>query len=227
MSKGRTFASELLALTYNATAIADLAENDTSSPLANIFTALHTAWPSETAAQNASECAYTGYGRHSSARTSGGWTVTNDTVAPAANMDFGQRTDAGAAEVAAFFSTGVASSGATKILHRGVIGSRLGPFTAATSDTFTVPGLSGLANGDRVTFLTTHGSSLPTGITEGALYFVISLSGDTFQVSLTSGGAAVDVTGVGDGVAFKVSPITINQNSIPRLLAASTVIYEE
>lgn len=226
MSKGRTFAGELLALIYNATAIADLAQDDGSGPLTNIYVALHTAYPSETALQNASEAAYTGYARKDVARTAGGWAVTDDHVSPVANIVFGQRTDAGAAVVCPFFSTGVAVSGGTKILHRGVLGTRLGAFTAATSDTFNIPGLTGVANGDQITFLSTHGSALPTGITEGAVYFVIGLSGDTFQVSLTSGGGAVDVTAVGDGVAFKVSPITANLNSIPTLTTATT-IYEE
>ena len=54
MSKGNTFENELLLLIFNATAIADLAENDTSSPLTNLYVALHTADPGEAGAQNAS-----------------------------------------------------------------------------------------------------------------------------------------------------------------------------
>ena len=45
MSKGNTFENEILALIFNATAIADLAENDTTSPLTQLFVALHTADP--------------------------------------------------------------------------------------------------------------------------------------------------------------------------------------
>jgi len=226
MSLGRTYANDLLKLEFNATPIPNLADNAGTSPLTNIQVALHTAWPSETDTQDASEAAYTGSGRAAVARTTGGWAVTNDQVSPVANIVFGQRTNAGAAIVCPFFSTGVASSGATKIMRRGVIGSRLGAFAAATSDTFTVPGLSGLANDDQIVFLSTHGSALPTGITEGTVYYVIGLSGDTFQVSTTVGGGAVNVTAVGDGVAFRVSPITINLNSIPTLTTATT-LYQE
>jgi len=51
-----------------------------------------------------------------------------------------------------------------------------------------------LVNGDNVTFTGTP----PTGLTEGAVYFVVGNTAgdpDTFQVSATSGGAAIDITG--------------------------------
>ena len=56
----------------------------------------------------------------------------------------------------------------------------------------------GLVNGDRVMVYNVFAESLPTGLTEGTLYFVVGAATDTFQVSLTSGGAAVDITAVGD-----------------------------
>lgn len=56
----------------------------------------------------------------------------------------------------------------------------------------------GLANADRVTVYNVFAESLPTGLTEGTLYFVVGAATDTFQVSLTSGGAAVDITAVGE-----------------------------
>lgn len=52
----------------------------------------------------------------------------------------------------------------------------------------------GLANDDRVTFTGTP----PAGLTEGTLYFVVGVTAgdpDTFQVSATQGGAAIDITG--------------------------------
>lgn len=56
----------------------------------------------------------------------------------------------------------------------------------------------GYANADRVMVFNVFAESLPAGLTEGTLYFVVGATTDTFQVSLTSGGAAVDITGVGD-----------------------------
>lgn len=56
----------------------------------------------------------------------------------------------------------------------------------------------GLSNGDRVMVYNVFAESLPTGLTEGTLYFVVGAATDTFQLSLTSGGAAVDITAVGE-----------------------------
>jgi hypothetical protein len=43
------------------------------------------------------------------------------------------------------------------------------------------------------------GASLPTPLAEGTVYFVISAAADSVQLSLTSGGAAIDLTAVGSG----------------------------
>jgi hypothetical protein len=72
-------------------------------------------------------------------------------------------------------------------------------FTAkASDDTFTAPGHS-YVNGDEVVVIDTGGSSLPTGVSEGTVYFVIGVSGSTFQLSLTSGGSAINLTADGAG----------------------------
>ncbi len=120
MSKGNTFEEEILRLIFNATAIANLADNAASSPLTQLFVALHTADPGEAGVQNTSEAAYTGYARVGVARTSGGWTVTGNSVSPAANIDFGACTASPGAAIT-HASIGVASSGATKILYKGAL----------------------------------------------------------------------------------------------------------
>lgn len=56
----------------------------------------------------------------------------------------------------------------------------------------------GLVNTDRVMVFNVFAESLPAGLTEGVIYFVVGATTDTFQVSLTSGGAAVDITGIGE-----------------------------
>ena len=76
MSKSNTFENDLLQLIFNATAIANIADNAASSPLTQLFVALHTADPGETGVQNTSETAYTGYARVAVNRNSGAWTVT-------------------------------------------------------------------------------------------------------------------------------------------------------
>lgn len=119
MSKGNTFENDLLKLIFNATAIANIADNAASSPLTNLFVALHTADPGEAGLQNASECAYGSYARVTVARTTGGWTVTNNSVSPVANIDFPAATSG--TETATHFSVGVAVSGGTKLLYSGTI----------------------------------------------------------------------------------------------------------
>lgn len=221
MSKGNTFENDLLKLIYQATAIANMADNAATSPLTNIYVALHTAWPGEAGVQNTSECAYGSYARVAVARSGSGWTVTNNVVSPVASVEFPEATSG--TESAMFFSTGVASSGATKILHMGVIGSSLGPFVGATNDTITIPGLSGLAVDDRIAFFAPPGAALPSGITEGTVYWVKTLSGDAITIAATQGGAAIDLTTVGDGVAFRVAPIAITTGVTPRLKNTMTI----
>ncbi len=119
MSKGNTFENDLLLLIFNATAIANIADNAASSPLTNLFIALHTADPGETGTQATSECAYTGYARVTSPRTSGEWTVTANSVSPTTEISF--PISSGGSETATHFSIGVAVSGASKILYSGTV----------------------------------------------------------------------------------------------------------
>src|ERR1700761_4813424 len=127
--KGSTFDNDLLKLIFNATAIANICDNAASSPLTNLYVALHTADPTASGAQNANECAYTGYARVAVARTSSGWTITGASVSPNANITFGTCT-ASPGSPATYASIGVASSGATKILYAGPLSSSI---TIATS----------------------------------------------------------------------------------------------
>lgn len=118
MSKGNTFETDLLALIFNATPIADLADNDATSPATNLSVALHTADPGEAGTQLTSETAYTGYARVNVARTTGGWTVSGGSVSPVANIDFGECTAAPGAAIT-FFSVGTGV--ANKLLYSGTV----------------------------------------------------------------------------------------------------------
>jgi len=118
MSKGDTFENDWLKLIFNATAIADLAENDTSSPATTLTVALHTADPGEGGTQSTNETAYTGYARQTVARTAGGWTVTGNSVSPVANIDFPECTASPGAAITHFsVGTGVAN----KLLYSGTV----------------------------------------------------------------------------------------------------------
>lgn len=119
MSKGNTFENDVLKLIFNATAIANLADNAGSSPNTNLYVSLHTADPGEAGDQTTSEAAYTSYARVAVARTSGGWTVTANSVSPAATISFPAGT--GGSGTATYFGVGTASSGAGKLLYSGAL----------------------------------------------------------------------------------------------------------
>lgn len=57
-----------------------------------------------------------------------------------------------------------------------------------------------LSNGDRVSFGTT--GALPTGITARQQYYVINAAANTFQISLTSGGSAINTSGTQSGTQY-------------------------
>lgn len=119
-AKGSTFDNDFLKLIYNATAIANIADNAATSPLTNLYASLHTADPTVSGNQTSSEISYTGYSRVAVARTSGGWTVTGSSVSPASTISFGQMT-AGAGGTVTHVVVGTASSGTGKILHYGAL----------------------------------------------------------------------------------------------------------
>jgi len=119
MSLGNTFENDLLKLIFNATAIANMADNAASSPLTNIEWSLHTADPGETGSQTTSEAAYTDYARVAVARTSGGHTVTANSVSPVADVEFPQ--GSGGSGTATHFAVGTAPTSTGKILFSGTV----------------------------------------------------------------------------------------------------------
>lgn len=130
MSKGNTFENDLVKLIFNATAIANLADNAASSPLTNLYLSLHTADPGEAGDQTTNETSYGGYARLAVARTSGGFTITNNEAALTANADFPEATS-GTATIT-HFAVGTASSGAGKILYKGPVTPNIAVSTGVT-----------------------------------------------------------------------------------------------
>jgi hypothetical protein len=90
MSFGNTMENDILKLIFNATAIADLAQDDGSGPATTLTVAMHTADPGEAGDQTTNETAYTGYSRIAVNRNGGGWVVTGNSVSPAADVVFGE-----------------------------------------------------------------------------------------------------------------------------------------
>ncbi len=118
MSKGNNLETDILALIFNATAIPEIAQDDGTSPATTITVALHTADPGEAGTQATSEIAYTGYARIGVARTSGGWTVSGNSVSPAAAITFGKMTG-GAGGTVTYFSVGTGTS--NELLYSGAV----------------------------------------------------------------------------------------------------------
>ncbi|MCA3509228.1 MAG: hypothetical protein IOC80_00150 [Rhodobacter sp.] len=122
MSKSDAFESALLALIFQNANIANVGDATGlrgAAAAGQLFVALHTADPGEAGTQATSEVAYTGYARVGIARSSGGFTITGNSVSPAANVDFPACT-AGSA-TATHFSVGVAASGAGMVLYKGAL----------------------------------------------------------------------------------------------------------
>lgn len=123
MSKGNTFENDLMLLIFNATAIANLADNAASSPLTNLYVSLHTADPGEGGSQTTSECAYGSYARVAVARSGSGWTVSGNTATNAALVQFPQCTSG--SETATYVGVGTASSSTGKLLYSGALSASL------------------------------------------------------------------------------------------------------
>lgn len=119
MSASNSAETSILGLIFNATAWADLAENDTSSPATSLYVSLHTGDPGEGGSQTTSECAYTSYARVGVTRNAGGWTVSGASVTNTAAVTFPQAT--GGSETATHFGIGVASAGAGVLLFSGAL----------------------------------------------------------------------------------------------------------
>lgn len=122
MSKSNVFENDLLKLLFNNDNIANIGDATGvrgSSAAGSLYAALHVADPGEAGDQTTSEAAYTGYARVAVARTTGGFTVTNNAVALAANVSFPAGT--GGSGTATHFTIGTVASGAGKVLYRGAL----------------------------------------------------------------------------------------------------------
>lgn len=200
---------------FNTTAQGDALKSGTGGGIAGIIThvginTLTTAPPTDTTpgtGTNAAATEATG-GSPAYARQAVTWAAAAPTVANTGALTFDVP-----AGTYGFFTLWNASSGNTNNF-RGWLGfggatpkKGFGTVDATnvTNDTVTSNG-HGLVNTDRVILFNVVGETIPTGITEGGAYFVVGAATDTFQISTTSGGAAVNLTGQGEVYFEKVVP---------------------
>jgi hypothetical protein len=124
MPKSTATCNSILALIFNATAWADIAENDSSSPATNLYLSLHTADPGVGNNQTTNETSYTNYARIAVARTTGGWDApSGGATANAALAQFAQCGVTGA--TITHVAIGTASSGTGTVLYAGALSSSL------------------------------------------------------------------------------------------------------
>jgi len=123
MSKGNTFENDLLKLMFNATAIANIADNAASSPLTNLYVSLHTGDPGEAGDQTTNECDYEAYARVAVARTAGGWSVAANEAANVAAITFPKCTNG--ANTVTHFAIGTNATLSGKLLYSGALTSSL------------------------------------------------------------------------------------------------------
>jgi hypothetical protein len=122
MSAGNTFENDILKLIFqnaDAALIGDATGLRGSSSAGSLYVSLHTGDPGETGTQQTNESAYTSYARVAVARSGAGWTVTDNSVSPAAAVDFPEC--GGGTETVTHFGVGTASSGAGKLLFKGSV----------------------------------------------------------------------------------------------------------
>lgn len=118
---GSTFANDFLLLVFQATTIANLAENASSSPITNVYLGLHTASPAG-GNQTTSEAAYGSYARVAEVRSnsSPGFTVSGGVATLAAQANFPTSTGS-PSETETYLSIGKSSTGTGEVYFYGAI----------------------------------------------------------------------------------------------------------
>ena len=93
-------------------------------------------------------------------------------------------------------ASGYSASSAGPIALASTIAAQTGTITIASPAVVTVP-TTALTTGTTVILSTT--GALPTGLTVGVTYYVVNVSGLTFQLALTPGGSPITTSGTQSG----------------------------
>lgn len=122
MSKTNTWENDLLLLMFNNTNSSlhgDATGLRGSSSAGSYYMSLHTSDPGEAGDQTTNEIAYTSYGRVAVARSGSGFTVSTNSVALAADVEFPEGT--GGSGTATHWGLGCSASSTGKLLYKGAI----------------------------------------------------------------------------------------------------------
>jgi hypothetical protein len=224
---GSTVTSFLQLLT-NATNWSNIA---TSTGASNLYVSLHNADPGATGTQATSETAYTNYARLAVVRTTSGFTVGGSAptvnFTNASSITFAQCGASG--DILTHWGLGLSSSGAGTLILSAPIGPGPGfdfTCTLASPGVLTVPILSTSLNA-RVSVYAAAFSTLPTGITEGIVYYVGTIPG-TNQITLsTNAGNAnpVNTSAAGMGYLIVQNPLSVTNGVTPSFAAGQLIYY--
>lgn len=109
------FENALAKLIFNGDAIANIADNASSSPLTSLYISLHTASPGEAGDQTTNEVSYTGYARKAVTRDSSGWEVVGGEASLKAAVEFATA-QSGDSGTITHIAVGTDASGAGNVL---------------------------------------------------------------------------------------------------------------
>lgn len=133
MSASNAFETAILQLLFenaNFANVGDATGLRGSSTAGSLYISLHTSDPGETGDQTTNETSYGSYARVAVARSTSGWTVTNDTVSNDAAVTF--PTCSSGTPTITHFGFGTASSGAGVLLLSGALNASLAVSTGIT-----------------------------------------------------------------------------------------------
>lgn len=201
-----------------------------STVAGSLFVSAHTAFPAfADPTQDDNENAYTSYARVGVTRTAGSWPVTTTGQRRASNTAQITFPQAGSGpEDWRYVGIGRQAAGATELDY-------INPLATQDSQPFVVD--DSLA--DNVLIVPNHtyvdtnevyirdveGSSLPTGLSNGDIVFVVNAVADQFQVEATIGGGPILLTN-GAGRVALVSTRVINASDTPQIGAGSLLVIE-
>ncbi len=124
MPKSTSACNSLLALIFNGTTWNDIAENDSTAPITDLYLSLHTASPGIGGSQLTNETSYTNYVRLPVVRSALGWTVPSGGATDnAALAQFAQCGVTGATITHVGIGTNLAGAGL--MLYAGALNSSL------------------------------------------------------------------------------------------------------
>ena len=228
-----TAAHELAVLVnfFNATyagAYNTIAQN-AGSPATNLYVSLHNASPGDAGSQTTNETAYTNYARVAVARTTAGWVISGSTPTNAQNAAVITFPQCGATgDTITHFGIGLSASGAGTLMAYGTIGAGPGyGFTcnSAAPGVLTAPGSSVSLNQRASVYPIGPIAALPTGLTEGTVYYCVSQSGATFSLATTSSGTGVTTSSTGAGVVILQTPLAVANLITPSFAANALNVY--